>query len=229
MMNKKFENDNFVLYSPDSLDYITRDIESILNKSLEFYKELFDVKEYRKIQINFFDSKEEFRNYIYELSGENTSLPEYATGTFTGGMINGAINPNIAINTPAYTKKKYLASHELFHIMYKELIRDKKSIERIMWFDEGMAQLFSGEFEDKFNDWEYFVKDTISKTKEVPNLNELSHGKSFETENYSGYKLSLIAVKTIYDKLGLEEFKKLMSDTNKIYEYGENILKEIFK
>ena len=229
MIKKQFENENFVLYSPDSLNYITCDMESILNRSLEFYKELFDVKEFRKIQINYFDSKEEFRNYIYELRGENKSLPEYATGTFDGGMINGAINPNIIEGTPAYTKKKYMASHELFHIMYQELIRDKKSIERIMWFDEGMAQLFSGEFKDNFDDWESFVKDTISKTKEVPNLNELSHGKSFETENYSGYKLSLIAVKTIYDKLGLEEFKKLMSDTKKIREYGENILKEIFK
>ena len=81
MIKKQFENENFVLYSPDSLNYITRDMEYILNKSLEFYKELFDVKKFRKIQINYFDSKEEFRNYIYDLRGENKSLPEYATGT----------------------------------------------------------------------------------------------------------------------------------------------------
>lgn len=138
----QFENDNFILYSPDSLNYITSDMENILNESLKKYYSLFNVDSFRKVQINYFDDLEKFRNYIYELRGEKDSLPEYAKGTFDKGMINAYIHPNIIEGTPLYNKKKYNASHELFHIMYQELIWEKNNIDRVVWFDEGMAQLF---------------------------------------------------------------------------------------
>lgn len=227
--NKKFENDNFVLYSPDSLNYITKGMEEILDESLSLYKNIFDVENFRKVQINYFDNLEDFRNFIYELRGEKESLPEYAKGTFDKGMINAYIPSNLIEESSMYNKKRYNASHELFHIMYKELVLKKNDIPRIVWFDEGMAQLFSGEYKDQLEDYDSFVKKIISNTKTIPNLNELSHGSKFETEEYSGYKLSLIAVKYIYDKIGIDEFKKLLLDTDRIYEYGENILNEIFE
>ena len=62
---KQFDNDNFVLYAPDSLNYITKDVEDILNKSFELYKSFFNIDSFRKVQINYFDDIEEFRNYIY--------------------------------------------------------------------------------------------------------------------------------------------------------------------
>ena len=40
MQKKQFENDSFVLYSPDSLNYITNDLETILNETLELYKKI---------------------------------------------------------------------------------------------------------------------------------------------------------------------------------------------
>ncbi len=230
MEKKQFENDSFVLYSPESLRHITRDMEDILRDSLELYKCIFDVDGFRKVQINYFDDIEKFRSFVYEIRNGDKSLPEYATGTFDGGMINVFIKPTIAENTPLFNRKKYIPSHELFHIMYKELIWEKKNMLRIVWFDEGMAQLFSGEYKEKLEDenYESFVDDIIANTKVVPNLNELSHGSKFETEEYSGYKLSLIAVKHIFDELGLDEFKSLLSDTNRIYEYGETVLNNIF-
>lgn len=228
-MNKKFDNDNFVLYAPDSLDYITRDMEQILTDSLEFYKSLFDIDSFRKVQINYFDNIENFRNYVNELRGESESLPEYAAGTFDKGMINAYIAPNIMEGSPLYNKKKYNASHELFHIMYQELVWGKLNIPRIVWFDEGMAQAFSGEYQNDLKDFNKFIEDTIAKTKVIPNLNELDHGTSFNTPDYSGYRLSLVAVKYIYDSIGLEGFKKLIKDNDRIHEYGERILKEIFQ
>ena len=229
MEKLQFENDNFVLYSPDSLNYITKDMEKILNESLQNYYSLFNIDNFRKVQINYFDNLEEFRNYIYELRGENNSLPEYAKGTFDNGMINAYIQPNIIEGTPLYNKRKYNASHELFHIMYQELIWGKNKIDRVVWFDEGMAQLFSGEYKNEINNFNIFVNNIIKNTKKIPDLNTLSHGSRFETDEYSGYKLSLIAVKYIYDRIGIEEFKKILSNTDKIHEYGKNILFEIFE
>jgi len=121
-----------------------------------------------------------------------------------------------------------MASHELFHIMYQELVWKKENKDRIIWFDEGMAQLFSGENdynlnEDNFPNWFNYV---LNRTHEIPNLNELNHGSSFENEKYSGYNLSLLSVKYLYETLGQEEFKKLMHDNNRIIEYGKTVVQD---
>ena len=229
MLKKQFDNNSFALYSPDSLQYITNDLEAILNESLELYKKIFDVDKFRKVQINYFDNIEDFRNYIYELRGEKESLPEYAEGTFDNGMINAFIQSNIIEGTPLFIHRKYSASHELFHIMYQELILIKNNQNRIIWFDEGMAQFFSGENTKEmtldFTNWLRMVK---FNTKKIPNLNNLSHDSVFETKDYDGYNLSLLAIKYLYDKLGIDELKKMLSNNNMITELGSVIVKDAF-
>ena len=223
---KQFENDNFILYAPDSLEYITNKLPLILENKIEFYKKLFDIKKYRKIQINYFDDLDKFRNFIYELRGEKNSLPIYAKGTFDRGMINGFVDKNIAINTFLYSRKLYMVSHELFHIMYRELILSKNNLERVIWYDEGMAQLFSGENDIRLNNKNFknWFSSCIKNTKTIPNLNLLSHGNKFENDEYSGYDLSLLSVKYLYETLSFKDFKKLMYDIRKIKIYGKNIV-----
>lgn len=229
MQKKQFENNNFVLYAPDSLNYITNDLETILDQSLNLYKSIFEIDYFRKVQINYFDNIEEFRSFIYELRGEQGSLPEYAKGTFDKGMINAFIESNIIEGTPLFIHRKYNASHELFHIMYQELVWGRNHQDRIVWFDEGMAQFFSGENTEEmttnFNNWFNKVK---HNTKAIPNLNELNHGSGFETNEYSGYNLSLLAVKYLYDQLGVDKFKKLISDNKRIIKFGENVINNAF-
>jgi hypothetical protein len=124
-----------------------------------------------------------------------------------------------------------MASHELFHIMYQELIWEKEDMPRVVWFDEGMAQLFSGEYEDKLSNenFESWFNEIMQTTKTIPNLNELTHGNTFETEYYSGYKLSLLSVKYLFDILSIDEFKNLMHDTQKINEWGNIVVESAFK
>ena len=226
----QLDNEMFSLYSPDSLKYVTNGIESYLTKSLNLYKKLFGITTFRKVQINYFDDLSKFRRFIHSLRRTNT-LPEYATGTFDRGMINAYVPKDLDIKSSGYLRKKYLASHELFHIIYKEEVYAKNDIPRIVWFDEGMAMLFSGERNDILRDenYESFLKEVKNQTKIIPNLNELSHGNSFKNKDYDGYNLSLIAVKNIYDKLGLEEFRKLLYNVDKIRDYGNTIITEIFK
>lgn len=89
---------------------------------------------------------------------------------------------------------------------------------------------FSGECDENmtnnFMNWYDKVK---SSTKIIPNLNELTHGNKFETDEYSGYKLSLLAVKYLFDKFGIDEFKKILNDYEKIMNYGENIIENAFQ
>lgn len=103
-------------------------------------------------------------------------------------------------------------------------------LKRIVWFDEGMAMLFSGEFshlndKDEFNSFFISVK---NNTKMIPNLNKLSHGRNFQNELYSGYDLSFLSVKYLYDFLGVEEFKKLMCNNEQILNYGSSIVDLMF-
>lgn len=222
----QIDTKEYILYAPDSLNYITENMGNLLKERMEFYKTLFDVKDFRKVVINYFDDLDKFREFIYEIRGERKSLPEYARGTFDKGMINAFIESNITVGSPLYNNKLHLASHELFHIMYKELIWEKENKKRVVWFDEGMAQLFCGQYKkilNKENFKEWFL-DVINSTKIKPNLNELKHGSSFKTDDYNGYKLSLLAVKYLFDTLGFEDFKKLMHDVDKIESYGLTVL-----
>lgn len=91
-----------------------------------------------------------------------------------------------------------------------------------------MAQLFSGEYNFKDSSYDDFLQDVKDKTKKIPNLNDISHGESFNNDNYNGYLLSLIAVKYIYDELGVDGFRKLMYNEDRIIKYGETILSNIF-
>lgn len=224
----QFDNDNFILYAPDSLYKVTDGLEDILNNSFEFYKKLFEVDNFRKIQINYFDEIDKFRDYIYSLRGERDSLPEYAKETFDQGMINMYFAPFINEDNSNFNYYRHCASHELFHIMYQELVWEKFGIKRIVWFDEGMAQLFSGEYNFKDSSYDEFLQDVKDNTKKIPNLNDILHGESFNNDNYNGYLLSLIAVKYIYDKLGFDGFRKLMYNEDRIIKYGETILSNIF-
>lgn len=228
MCKMQRETEEYILYSPDSLNYITDNMYDILEKSINFYKELFSVDYFRKIQINCFDSIDDFRKYIYELRGEMLSLPSYAKGTFDKGMINAFIETDLEIDSIMYNKRLYMASHELFHIMYMELIWEKEGKSRIVWFDEGMAQLFSGEYDKDLSCENFYVwfENLIEMTKEIPNLNDLNHNGNFETDRYSGYKLSLLAVKYLYEILGYDKFKELMYNTDDIIEYGNDIVEE---
>lgn len=225
MEKKQFENNNFILYAPDSLRHVYYDLEKILDSTLELYKKIFDVNNFRQVQINYFDDKEKFRNFIYDLRGEKDSLPDYAIGTYDNGMINAYIDPSITEEDEIFNKRVHLASHELFHIMYKELVFDKMNIKRIIWFDEGCAQFFSGEKEYEMNEgfftWYKGMRDTINN---VENINNLSHGSNFKNDLYNGYDISLLAVKNIYERIGLDGIRSLLRNSNKILEYGENVL-----
>lgn len=167
---------------------------------------------------------------LYKLRGNKTSLPTYAKGTYDNGMINAFIEPNILINSEKYNIKIHMAAHELFHIMYMELVLKNDYTKRITWFDEGMAQLFSGELdslkdENRFREFYLNVK---KETKLIPNMNEIDHGESFCNNKYNGYNLSYLSVRYLYETIELSDFKKLLSDIDKVLEIGKDIVKEAF-
>ncbi len=92
MEKLQYECEQYKLYAPDSLKYITDYMPEILIPKIEEYKELFGIKNANQVQINYFDRLENFRNFVYELRGERESLPEYSRGVGDEGMISAFIS-----------------------------------------------------------------------------------------------------------------------------------------
>lgn len=224
-MLKTFETDVCKINYSDSLqELVDATIELLQKKTIE-YKDFFHIDFDYQIVVNYFDSLEEFRKFIYKIRGEEDSLPKYATGTYDGEMVNAYIDPKTQL------RRLFTASHELFHILYMKYILENDYSKRIVWYDEGMAQFMSGE-KDKYMDEESFKKfyfKVKEKTKIIPNLNELKHGNTFYNDDYNGYDLSYLSVRYLSEILGLEEFRNLMSDFSTIKEYGDSVITMMFE
>ena len=207
----------------ESLEKLAEATVQLLDQKIIEYKLFFDLSTNERIVVNYFDTVEEFREFIYEIRGERDSLPEYARGTYDNGMVNACVTPKFQL------KRLYTVSHELFHILYMKYILNNDYSKRIVWYDEGMAQFMSGEkdllTDDAFKDFYLNVRE---KTKVVPQMNSLEHGNSFVNENYNGYDLSYLSIKYLSEVLSAEQFKDLMSDFAKINQLSDNIIQKMF-
>lgn len=223
-MRKVLETNLCKINYSESLEDLAQATLSLLDKKIIEYSIFFCVNIEEKINVNYFDAVEEFREFIYEIRGERDSLPEYAKGTYDNGMVNVCVNPKFQL------KRLYTACHELFHILYMKYILNNDYSKRIVWYDEGMAQFMSGE-KSSLNDDDVF-KDFYMKVKEatkvIPQMNTLKHGNSFVNEDYNGYDLSYLSIKYISEVLSAEQFKNLMSDFEKISQLGNDIVQKMF-
>lgn len=223
-MRKILETNLCKINYSDSLEDLAEATVQLLNKKIIEYRLFFESPISEQIVVNYFDTVEGFREFIYEIRGERDSLPEYARGTYDNGMVNACVNPKFQL------KRLYTASHELFHILYMKYILNNDYSKRIVWYDEGMAQFMSGE-KDSLNDdclfKEFYLK-VREETKVIPQMNSLEHGNSFVNEDYNGYDLSYLAIRYLSEVLSAEQFKDLMSDFSKISQLGDGTIQKIF-
>ena len=222
---KLFQNNFCIINYTESLEELIDKTVEVLNKKIKEYENIFNITIKDKIVINYFDNLEEFREFIYEIRGERNSLPAYAKGTYDKGMINAYIDINL------FDKKIYNASHELFHILYLKHILNGDLRNRIVWYDEGMAQFMSGEkdyLKDEKEFKEFYIQ-AKQRNKIIPNLNELWHGNSFYNDNYNGYQLSYLSIRYLYEALSEKEFYSLLFDIEKVKEIGCDIAEKAIK
>ena len=216
---KLFQNNFCIINYSESLEELIDKTVEVLNKKIKEYENIFNINIKDKIVINYFDKLEEFREFIYGIRGEKNSLPAYAKRTYDNGMTNAYIDINLL------EKKIYNASHELFHILYLKHILKGDLRNRIVWYDEGMAQFMSGEkdyLKDEKEFKEFYIQ-AKQRNRIIPNLNELWHGNSFYNDNYNGYQLSYLSIRYLYEGLSEKEFYSLLFDIEKVKEVGCDI------
>lgn len=97
---------------------------------------------------------------------------------------------------------------------------------RIVWQDEGLALLFSGEKAGMTKEKIVNMIKEINNTKDSIDVSKLAHNSSFvKLGVYNGYDISYMMVKYIFETMNKEEIVNLFINN----EYVENIQNKIFE
>ena len=211
-------------------------IISKLKERLDFYKKIFNQEELDKLTYIMFDDLETYRNTM--LSKYNHECPEYSRGMFSTKAKASfvCITPEIRQDKFKFYKMLLSNAHEAFHYYYKKYIYQQPE-NRVVWFDEGLAQYFSGEHEFLVDEElkKYFDK-WNNEYKPINNLNERIQGRSdvpdeliFKREGvFNGYNTSYLIVRYLVETKGEEYIIDLMKDRDRIIELGNsNIIDEM--
>lgn len=216
--------------APATLVGILEDIVTHLQLKVVEYFRLFRITEFRDIKLNLFDNINEFKSFLIGLSGD-VELPEYVQATFDEGMLNAWYEPNLSKIDKRYPILITIPSHELFHLFYKEIILKGDISKRVVWFDEGMAQEMSGEYDDLKNEEKFslFFQQLCNDTKRIPDVSELVHGDTYCTDEYNGYNLCYLAVRYLKDTLNDDELYETLHNVDKQNLIGDTVLVEAFE
>ena len=216
----KAENENFVIYASDSLSQFATDTLDMLTKNQKRILDFFGVSHYRKVQVNLYDNQETFLRFLKSIRPKKSSIPSYCVGTFDNFMINSSIDGSTLLEK--YKSKLKSSLHEWIHIIYNDCITDK----RVLWLDEGFATNLSGDRsrlddDEKFKE---FIQNRILKIPDMPNMNDLTHGKKFVTETYNGYDLSYFVVRYLLETMSQDRIRTIIKDSQKTEKLGKTIL-----
>ena len=126
--------------------------------------------------------------------------------------------------------------HEISHVIYQQYVQEKGKINRVIWFDEGLAQNLSREKDRLLDDCllsEFLDKKIFSKDKVIPKINYFdSHGNSFgsfvdmETKRYDGYDWSYLMIRYLMEVMEKEKFDRLMRSRKEIKSLGDALILE---
>lgn len=235
-MQKFVYDDEFKLFSTDKLSKFNQAFIKHTEACLIEYRDFFDTDDLQisDMEIYLFDDLEKYREDYRKRLGKEP--PEYSRGNFGQRKAYIMIDSKELNDDTYLNKAKAIGAHEIFHVLYREL--GYKSGERIVWFDEGLAQVLSKEkdflTEDKLR--KYFLK-TMSEYKDIDNLNERIQGNSSIPDDkiftrkgvIDGYALSYFSVRFLLETKGREYLKRLMKENNTVIEVGQNILPNMIR
>lgn len=238
------DNDEMCIKLSESFKYNTKTPDKralsdyILDKTIEkfgLYRKIFNVEKLEKITFVIYDNIEDYRDYYRKIN--NQEPPEYSKGAFNEklNISYSTKNSNPVYNTPMWYHTLSINAHEAFHIYYRKYVYKN---DRIVWFDEGLAQFFSGENDEWLFDDEKFKNAFIKYIESyipINNLNERIQGNSsvsdeiiFQRQNvFEGYKTSLFIIKYLFEKNGINYILEVIKDNEKIRNIGNSIIDEM--
>ncbi len=228
-------DNEFVVKSPETLNAYNNEFITYTKQKINEYKGLFDIESFDKLEFIIFDSLDEYRNNYREKFGEEP--PSYSRGNFSGNTVRMVVEENPLPGSEVFYHKRATGAHEAFHIFYRDLIY-KNYQNRIVWFDEGMAQFVSGQKEHLSDDeFTKYYQSFRKNYKPINNLNERIQGnnqvpddKIFKRKGViNGYAISYLAIRYLAETKGFDYLKTIMRDNDKILEIGNTVQKDMIK
>ena len=208
---KTFENDSYKIEYPIDLESFTQFSIKNAMDSIKKLKTLFKTKENLKINVNFFDIREDFIKYIKQYSTRK-EIPDWIMGCFYNNGIQLYIDKNSSYQLDI---QRYTLLHETVHLYFNNYIYDKYNIKRICWLDEAYANYLDKSPKD--------IKQ-ILQTLELPIDFNMSDLTSPESNAYGAFNLiGYYIFSTFQDKKLLN---LLIKDSEQIRKLGKTILKE---
>ena len=228
-------DDEFTLISTKRLGNFNEEFIRHTKSKFEEFKKIFGVDELHKLSFVLFDDLEEYRQYRREK--DKTEPPSYSRGCYYNDTSVLVIDKLPEAGTKEFYSKRAYGAHEGFHVYYRDLVY-KNPDDRVVWFDEGLAQYFSGEkdYLSKKQFKDYYSKFRKSY-KPIENLNDRRQGnfsvpddEIFQRKGViEGYAISYLAIRYLAETKGIDFIKSIMNNKSKILELGNTIPKEMIK
>lgn len=223
--NPIIQNNDFAIYSEVDLENEKKYILKVLTDKKQELLNYFGFQKYDKITINLFDNQEMYFEYLKTVRQDNPA--PYSMGCFFEQEIDYVCTKEKRENIMLLICGLI---HECIHIFYMKLWNNK--YDRVVWFDEGLAQYLSGQKyklevdEEFFKSW--YLTNIIGQDKEIPDISFLKqHGGNYGqfvdtiTNKYSGYALSYLMVRYLAENYNLSTF---INDYSKLLEIEPHIL-----
>lgn len=226
------DNNNFSIHTTPKLENFSKDVFKYINEKRPEILNFFGLNDFRKVQINLYDEKDEFINFTSQFF----EPPSYAIGNFAVGMVNFYISDDDLNDAKKCQRRIVSIVHEFVHLVYKERVQEKGENTRTVWLDEGLATFLSGQksnLDDINNFKNWFLRNVVRRNKIIPAIAFLKeHGSKYgkfcdiETQKYNGYDLSYLIVRYLIETFPREQIQIVIRKKRLIDELGNTVLKD---
>lgn len=224
-MNLIEENEYFRIIGDDSFIGVKDKLSTYLNFKIRDIMNFFDIENIDTINIYLYSDPEKFSvvsKYPYVMKD--------LAGTFYLSGVRVYANLDNVSNEKLFS----CLAHEISHLLYINYVQEKGVQNRVVWFDEGLAQNLSGEKDyllDDENLSNYLIKNIYNEDKIVPSIEYLcTHGNEFgnfvdgESNKYNGYVWSYLMVRYLLKIIPKEYFDIIMRSKLEIDVIGRCIV-----
>lgn len=219
----------YQLYASSYFDKVMPELSVYLDKGIIEVCKFFELEHINKLKIYLYDNAAEYQRLF-----KAPYPPNGIAGCF------GYENVKVYADLNKIDKHRLFTCilHELTHVIYRNYIQEKGINNRIVWFDEGLASLLSGEKNTLLDNdrLKEFIENKISgEDKEIPKISYLhKHGASYgefvdtKTKKYNGYDWSYLMIRYLIETLSKKEFNKLMRSKQSILDIEGTITNDTY-
>lgn len=219
----------YQVYASNYFDKVMPELSVYLDKGIIEVCKFFELEHINKLKIYLYDNAAEYQRLF-----KAPYPPNGIAGCF------GYENVKVYADLNKIDKYKLFTCilHELTHVIYRNYIQEEGINNRIVWFDEGLACLLSGEKNTLLDNdrLKEFIENKISgENKEIPKISYLhKHSASYgefvdtKTKKYNGYDWSYLMIRYLIETLSKKEFNKLMRSKQSILDIEGTITNDTY-